>query len=66
MLTSENGESIRKTYQIPPTVNIMILMLETNDSDLPLEGWIAFHEKSLWLKLRFSLYLFVRKFFSRI
>lgn len=34
----KNGKDVK----IPPTIKIMILILNTKDSDLPPEGWIDF------------------------
>lgn len=64
-LTQKDEERIRKMYQVPPTINIMIPISKAKDSNLSPEGWIAFHEKRLWLRLRFPMYPYVRKFFIR-
>lgn len=65
-LTQRDEERIRKTYQIPPTINIRIPNLNAKHSDRSPNGWTIFHEKSFWLMLRFPLYPFVRKLFMRI
>lgn len=63
---ASDEERLRAIYQVPFSIQIMIPNLRAKDSDPPTEGWIAFHEKSLWLGVSFHLYDFIRKCLKRI
>lgn len=61
-LAQKDEKRLRCMY-LPSSVHIMIPSPSLLDSETPI-GWMAFHE-ALWLKVRFPLYSFIRKFLSR-
>lgn len=63
--SSQDEERLRKTYNVPVSIQIMIPMSGIYDSDPPWVGWTVFYEKGLWLGVKFPLYPFIRRFLAK-
>lgn len=51
---------------IPLSIKVKNPTLDALDRATPPIGWIIFHKKDFWLRLRFILYPFIMKFSMRI
>lgn len=64
-LAPKDNTRLRRMYNIPLSVQIMIPSLGVLDSGTSPIGWTTFHDKALWLRVRFPLYPIIRNFLTK-